>query len=323
MADIAQNSETLRTTLRGLRLEGAIFFRAEYTENWAYESPTSVELASILAPGRDRLILFHVVASGACTITLETGERQKARGGDVIVLPYGHQHVVQGEEPADETPPITSLMEPPPWESLPVVRHGGGGSRTDLVCGFLVSDDPLFDPVLAALPDVFVVRPSGAAAQWVTASVDYAMDGGPSGTARPRLAELLVIEILQTHLATAPASDQGWLAALRDPVLAPALGALHRRPGRRWTVGDLAAEAAASRSTLDQRFRDLLGRSPMRYLTDWRMHIAKDLLVNSDLTVGAIADSVGYDAVEAFSRAFRRLHGLPPSDWKALQDRDA
>lgn len=61
----------------------------------------------------------------------------------------------------------------------------------------------------------------------------------------------------------------------------------------------------------------------MRYLTDWRMHIAKDLLVNSDLTVGAIADSVGYDAVEAFSRAFRRLHGLPPSDWKALQDRDA
>jgi len=319
MADIAPDNETLRTALESLRLEGAIFFRAEYTEDWAYESPTAAELAAVLAPGRDRLILFHIVASGACTIVLEDGQRQAAHFGDVIVLPYGHQHVVHGEDPANEIPPITSLMDPPPWESLPVVRHGGGGPRTDLVCGYLVSDDPLFDPGLAALPDVFVVRPSGPAAQWVRASINYAMDGGPSDDTKPRLAELLVKEVLQTHLATAPAADQGWLAALRDPVLAPALAAVHRHPGRRWTVGDLAEEAAASRSTLDQRFRDLLGRSPMRYLTDWRMHIAKDLLANTDLTVGAIADRVGYDAVEAFSRAFRRLHGLPPADWKAQQ----
>lgn len=314
--EIATENEALHSALENLRLEGAIFFRAEYTEDWAYESPTARELAGILTPGHDRLILFHIVARGSCTILLDDGQEQRAETGDVIVLPYGDQHIMHGRCRAEWVPPIATLMDNPPWETLPIVRHGGGGDRTDVICGYLVSDDPLFDERLAALPSVFVVQPAGAASKWVEASIEYAVDG-PSIETTPRLAELLLIEVLHMHLATAPAADQGWLAALRDPVLAPALAVLHRHPERRWTVADLADVAAASRSTLDQRFRDLLGRPPMRYLTDWRMHVAKDLLAHTSLTVGAVADRVGYDAVEAFSRAFRRFHGLSPADWRA------
>jgi transcriptional regulator GlxA family with amidase domain len=122
-------------------------------------------------------------------------------------------------------------------------------------------------------------------------------------------------------LTTAPAADRGWLAALRDPVLAPALAQLHREPERRWTVADLAASAYVSRSLLDARFRDFLGRSPIRYLTDWRLHVAKDLLATTTLTVNVVAHRVGYESEEASSRAFRRAFGRAfgraPTHWRA------
>ena len=127
---------------------------------------------------------------------------------------------------------------------------------------------------------------------------------------------MVLAEVLRIHLSSAPAADRGWLAALRDPVLAPALAELHRAPERRWTVADLASEANVSKSVLDERFRKVLGRSPIRYLTDWRLHIAKELLATTDLGVATVARRVGYDADEAFSRAFKRAFGLAPAHWR-------
>ena len=128
--------------------------------------------------------------------------------------------------------------------------------------------------------------------------------------------ELVLIEVLRAHLAMAPTADRGWLAALRDPVLAPALALLHRSPEHPWTVAELASGAAVSRSLLDARFRQLLDRSPIRYLTEWRMHLAEDLLATTDLTIFDIARRVGYVSEEAFSRAFKRERGSPPSHWR-------
>jgi transcriptional regulator GlxA family with amidase domain len=113
------------------------------------------------------------------------------------------------------------------------------------------------------------------------------------------------------------AVDRGWLAALHDPLLQPALAALHADPQRKWTVTDLARVTTTSRSGLDERFRQVLGLSPIRYLTEWRMHLAEDLLASTDLGVAAVARRVGYDAEEAFSRAFKREHGDSPSMWRA------
>ena len=128
--------------------------------------------------------------------------------------------------------------------------------------------------------------------------------------------ELLLIEILKLHLANAPATDHGWAKAIRDPVLAPALAAIHGAPERKWSVATLAAEASVSISLLDERFREVLGLAPIRYLTGWRMHIAEDLLRSSDLSVAAVARHVGYDSEEAFSRAFKRVQGQAPSVWR-------
>lgn len=316
----ADHAGALHAALENLRLDGAIFFRAEFTESWAYQSPPA-ELAGLLRPGAQRLIMFHIVAAGTCWISLEDGDRHWARRGDVIVLPYGDQHYVGGMEPA-ECVPIVTLLTPPPWDAMPVLKYGEGGERTDVVCGYLHSEDPLFDPVLRAFPAVFVVRPpDGPAATWVESSITYALDNTSAALPAPpsstRLPELLLVEILRLHLASAPAIDRGWISALRDPILGPAMAQMHAAPERKWTVAELAATAAVSRSVLDDRFRQQLGRSPIRYLTEWRMHLAEDLLATTSQGVASIARRVGYDSEEAFSRAFKRGHGSPPSAWRA------
>ena len=317
--DAVTETPELTDALEQVRLEGAIFFRAEFTENWAFEAaPPSA--AGMLRPGAERLLYFHIIADGECWTSLPDGERFWARKGDVVVLPYGDLHFMGGVEPA-ECVPVLTLFDPPPWETLPHLRHGAGGALTDIVCGWLHSDDPLFDPAMAALPPVFVVRPSEAAQHWVDASVRYALDvtteRKTAELPSTRLSELLVIEVLRIHLASAPSSDRGWIAALRDPVLAPAMAQLHAHPERKWTVAELASNASVSRSLLDERFRRVLGRPPIRYLADWRMHVARGLLANTDLAVMQVARRVGYDSVEAFSRAFKRAYGRAPSAWRA------
>jgi len=310
-------AQPLHDALERLRLKGAIYLRAEYTEAWALGGLGGPAFANLLHPGADRLIFFHVVASGRCWVSLADDERHWASAGDVIVLPYGDQFTMGGAEPTEPVP-ITSVLAPPPWEYMPIIRHGQGGSRTDVVCGCLHSDDVLFDPALRALPPLFVVRPPGGpAARWVEANISFALEqSGDRGLPSTRLPELLLVEILRLHLSTAPAADRGWLAALRDPVLAPALARLHAEPSRRWSVTELAAAAVVSRSALDSRFRQLLGISPIRYLTDWRMHIAREMLATTETTIIAIARRVGYESEEAFSRAFKRFQGCAPSVWR-------
>src|SRR4051794_6842506 len=308
--DAAQHDPFHDVLLR-LRLQGAIFLRAEYRDPWSYESLTGQATAQILRPGTDRVILFHVVVRGTCWAQVTGGERHWASAGDVIVLPYGDQHRMGGLNDS-EAVPLQTIMEAPPWRRMPVIRHGRDGNQTDVVCGFLHSEDALFDPRLRVFPPVFVVRPPpGPAADWVRANIDYALaqaDASPLGpdSIPTRLPEMLLVEVLRLHLATAPALDSGWVAALHDPVLNPALAALHAAPAHKWTVSELARSATVSRSLLDERFRQVLGRSPIRYLTEWRLHLARELLASTDLGVGVVARRIGYDAEEAFSRAFKR-----------------
>jgi AraC-like DNA-binding protein len=316
----------LSDALDRLRLSGAIFLRGEYTEGWGYESLPSQDAAAVLAPEAPQVVLFHVVATGRCWIDVEGQDRLWANAGDLVVLPYNDQHRMGGSQPA-ECVSISTLIQPPPWESMPVIQHGEGGAPTELICGYLACDDPLFDPRMRVFPPAFVVSPPpGPARDWLRASIDYAAQqqqrvSDQRFEAPTSIPQLVLLEALKLHLASAPAVDGGWINAMRDPVLAPALAALHAEPGRKWTVAELAGESSVSVSLLDERFRDVLGLAPIRYLTAWRMHVAEDLLRSTDLGVVAIARRVGYDSEEAFSRAFKRQHGQAPSVWRVQRPR--
>jgi AraC-like DNA-binding protein len=316
----------LGDALSRLRLTGAIFLRGEYTEAWGYESLPAADAAAVLAPDAAQVVLFHVVATGRCWVEVDGLERHWANAGDVVVLPYNDQHRMGGTQPA-ECVSVAELIDPPPWTTMPVIRHGAGGQPTTVICGYLACDDPLFDRRMRVFPPLFVVTPPpGPARDWVRSSIEYAVqqtvqDADGRFASPTSIPELLLLEVLKLHLASAPAADRGWVQAMRDPVLAPALAALHAEPDRKWTVAELAREANASTSLLDERFRDVLGLAPIRYLAGWRMHLAEDLLRSTDHSVVAVARCVGYDSEEAFSRAFKRAHGQAPSVWRVQRPR--
>jgi AraC-like DNA-binding protein len=191
-----------------------------------------------------------------------------------------------------------------------------------VVCGYLYCDAPIFEPVVNALPPVFTVRPPrGPAADWVNASIQYALDASgppsPNASLALRLPELLFLEVLRLYVQTGPPQLGGWLAALHDPIVGPALRDLHREPSRGWTLDELARRSACSRSTLTERFSRLVGRAPMQYLAEWRLRLAADLLQETTLGVSAVAYRVGYESEAAFNRAFKRAIGKPPAQWRA------
>ncbi|GAA3641847.1 AraC family transcriptional regulator [Microlunatus ginsengisoli] len=304
-----------------VRLSGAIFFRADFHAPWGYWSPPTVELERALPPGRGSLVMFHIVVEGTFWITMQDGTRALAVPGDVVVMPYADAHTMRSADDTDLVS-IASLLPPMPWTEFPRIDYGGDGAPTALVCGFLRGDAVLFDPVLRALPSMFVVHPTGPAASWVCASVDYAMHATGAlprvGSQDQRLSELVFTEVLRIFLTECDALElTGWLAALRDPVVGPAIALIHAAPARAWTVEGLARAAMTSKTVLVERFNSLLGRPPIRYLTEWRLRLASGLLRTTTFSVAEVGAQVGYSSEEAFSRAFKRALGAAPTRWRS------
>ena len=128
-----------------------------------------------------------------------------------------------------------------------------------------------------------------------------------------RLADVVVARLVRTWAESRRDDTRGWLAVIRDPSIGRALAAVHRRPGDAWSVETLADAAALSRSTFSDRFRSVMGVPPAQYLARWRMHLACAWLQDDRLTVAEVSSRLGYDSEPSFSRAFKRLVGLPPS----------
>jgi len=311
------NLDLLTDVLRRVHLASAFFLRGEFSAPWGFVSTDAATLAQVVAPGARHLVLMHLAVEGSFHIRLDSGESAFAQPGDAVLLPYCDTHWMMFPEGARPVP-IVELLPAPPWKELPVVcKSGGGGVPTRILCGYLHCEDLLFNPVLRALPRLIHVRASpGPAAEWRQASLRYVLEQTRENALLRRLPELVLADCLRQYAESLPADQSGWLAALRDPVLAKALVLLHAQPEHPWTVTQLARRAAVSRSVLAERFTVALGVSPMRYLTQWRLQLAADLLRSTPLGMAALAARVGYDSESAFSRAFKRHLGASPAAWR-------
>ena len=311
------NLDLLSDVLRRMRLSSAIFLQGDFAAPWGFTSTDQATLAQVLAPGATRLVLLHLAVEGSFYIELSGGQSALVHAGDAVLLPYCDVHSMlfpSGTEPV----PIVDLLPPPPWNELPVVCRGGGsGAPTRVLCGYLNCDDLLFSPVLQALPRLIHLRAKpGPAAQWREASLRYVVEHATDDALLQRLPELVLADCLRQYAEGLPEAQTGWLAALRDPVLAKALTLLHAQPGHPWTVEALARRTAVSRSVLAERFAKKLGMAPMRYLAQWRLQVAADLLRGDSIGIAALAARVGYESEAAFSRAFKRHLGVSPAAWR-------
>jgi AraC-like DNA-binding protein len=199
-------------------------------------------------------------------------------------------------------------------------REGAPSAR--LVCGFLACDARPFNPLLENLPAVMQARSardnSGDwLAQFIRAAVSESAErrSGSEGILA-KLSELMFIEVVRRHLETMPPEQAGWLAGLRDHFVGKALSLMHGNPAHGWTIEELGRKVGLSRSVLAERFTDLLGMPPMQYLARWRMQIAARILSDASANIASIAEEIGYESEAAFSRAFKKLVGVPPSVWR-------
>jgi AraC-like DNA-binding protein len=315
--------DALSETLRVVQLVGAIFINARFTAPWCYQSPSADKAAPLLEPGAERVVIFHMIMEGECFVEMENQPPVRLVAGDAVIFPEGDAHRMTSEPGL--APASGGRLEEVLSRRPRQLAYGGGGPATRLVCGYLACDTRLARLLLAGLPPLVRVNVRGSnAGIWLEASIRYALaearsprPGGAGVLAK--LAEVLFIEVLRLYMNEQGEGRTGWLAGVGDKIVGSALHCLHKNPAHPWTLEELAREANTSRSVLAERFRDLVGHSPMQYLTQWRMLLAANLLRRSNAPLARVAEEVGYQTDTAFSRAFRREFGLPPVAWRRNQ----
>lgn len=297
--------DPLSDLLRVAEVRGTLFSRARLGTPFGVSTTGSEEAA-----------IFHVLTRGAAT--LRTGEEAHAlRAGDLVVLPHGDPHeLVEGEA---LVVPLRTLPTVSSERALPCVVGGGPGDATEILCGTFRFGPAGRRWLLPLLPRALVVRRGdGHAAAFLEATLrllEHEAVGASPGSDLlvARLSDVLLVHVLR---AFAERGDAGWLAALADPHLGPLMRRVHQEPGGDWTADRMARAAGLSRTVLFQRFDATMGRTPADWLLDWRMTLAAEALRAGDEPVASLAGRLGYSSEASFSRAFRRVHGLPPATFR-------
>lgn len=313
--------DALSEILRAVRLDGSVFIDAHFTSPWHVVSPAEFDRRNLAQENLRHQSLFHLVTEGSCWIQTASGEKRTVKAGEVILLPYADEHHV-GNGPAEQCIDVTRLYQVGPLDGVSLIRYGGGGELTRIVCGWVKSSEVAFSPFFRTLPELIIERTADNpfAAQLLSTITQIL---GEVDSSRPgsrlllgRLMELLFIEVLRRHISRLPEGTKGWFGALNDPIVGRALQLIHRDPGYGWTMDALAKLVGASRSVLAERFKSLLGRPPMDYVTNWRIQVAGERIRAGQASIAQIASDVGYDSEAAFNRAFKRVVGLPPGQWR-------
>jgi AraC-like DNA-binding protein len=292
------------------RVSGAVMAQLIAYEPWG--------LAVDPVPGA----VFHAVVAGSCWLRMSGRAPQHLMPGDVVLLPTNTPHeLVSSVDARTDSLARFETDTPRTPDSDMVIQGPGAGTR--LLCAAYDYDHEVAHPLMSQLPPLLCIPAGmpgddgGVAATLRLLALE--LDARPPGSraAVGRLIDVMLIHVMRAWLRMQEddATD-GWLLALRDPVVARAMTAIHQRPSEPWTIESLAREVSVSRATLGRRFARLVGETPPEYLTRWRMDLAAQRLRDSDDTVAAIAAAVGYRSEYSFSRAFTRHRGLAPGRYR-------
>jgi AraC-like DNA-binding protein len=321
--------DALSEVLKSVRLEGALYINAEFTAPWCLRGKFGKTSVRERLAGAEHVVGFHFLTDGRCKVKLVDGvEVLEAFAGDLVLFPQDDRHLMGSDlhiAPLDSEDADCGDLAAN--ADLIQLRHGGGGAITRFVCGYLACSRSLCRPLLDALPRVLRIpvgdgQASAQVRELLRMGVRESRDSRPgAGSTLAKLAELLFVEALRRHVEGLPAQGKGFLAGVRDRHVGRALALLHGEPDRTWTVDKLAREVALSRSALAERFAELVGETPIQYLTRWRLALAARLLSVGREGVARVAERSGYESETAFSRAFKREFGMPPAAWRKAGSR--
>ena len=303
------------------RLLGGVYMHAEYSAPWCMNSQLSMEAFAPFVPNAPAMIAYHYLLEGE--ISAQYGDQAPIHltAGEAILFPRSDAHLIGSDL---TLPPVSAddVIKPPTGEGLYTIRHGGGGEKAVFICGFLGCDVTDSNPVISSLPEMLTVRfDEPGLDHWVRSSFALAAEQVKtlipgSSQSLSRLSELLLVEAVSAYANQLPTGELGWVAGLKDQVVSKALALLHSQFKKSWTLEELARSVGASKTSLVNKFNAIVGDSPMQYLTNWRLNSAARQLDQTTLSIAEIANNVGYQSTEAFSRAFRRRYNAPPAAWR-------
>lgn len=312
--DIPVSADPLGQALYSLRLNGLIYTRSELIAPWGIEMPPM--------PGK---MMFHIVTKGGCWLGCKNGESIYLQPGELALIPKGEGHRISHSESQNCEPffdiPVIKISE-----RFEFMRYGGqlGDNRagsheeTRLTCGVLGFDHLAAHKLISELPSIIHIKnEQGELPSQLQALIQLmeqeATTLSPGGeTVIAHLADIIVIQAIRHWIGQTTDGCKGWLSGLKDPKLGKALAAIHAHPEYNWTVDRLAEQAGMSRSNFSACFTEVIGTSAKHYLTEWRMNLARVKIMQSQTTLTELAEELGYQSEAAFSRAYKRVFGVPP-----------
>ncbi|WP_306411273.1 AraC family transcriptional regulator [Ectorhizobium quercum] len=295
--------------LMGMRLVGLDYGRIEAAP------PFGIAFGEI--EGRAQ---FHFVARGPVHLRTPGGTFHRLDTGDAVLLPRGGAHALVSD-PDIQCRDVRSLDAAPLCAAVSAIKACNGEACADgraiVFSGCMEFDLGGLHPLVALMPEIMFVGTLIDRYPEILPMLE-AMEreakGARAGFAGilSRLADVVAALIVRAWVECGCGDATGWIAALRDPRLGRVIVAIHNAPGHDWTLTELADRMGASRSVFAERFLDVTGITPLRYLTELRMRLAAQWIAKERMPIETVALRLGYGSQAAFSRAFKRITGHPP-----------
>ena len=302
--------DVLADIMQSIRLQSTLYCLANMSAPWGF----------LVSPRK--VASFHVVTGGTCWLTVEGIDKPVLlTEGDLVILPHGHAHTMT-DHPGTPVTRLEDLVRKRPGEQDGKFYSMGQGAVTTLVCGGLQLEDDTTNPLYSILPAFLHMKSQhGQSNPWLQAIVQLvkaeASANRPAAeTVITRLSEILFIQAVRDYMRTADHGNGGWFNALKDPQIGQALALIQRQPGESWSVESLANRVSLSRSAFSAKFKELVGESPMQYVTRVRLTKAAAMLRTRPSTLIEVALSIGYDSEVAFSKAFKRYFKIAPGSYR-------
>ncbi len=301
--------------LSKIQVRSAVYCLSELGSPWGFR-----------VEGRN-VAKFHLVLDGAAWLMIDAHDPRWLQAGDLVILPRGHMHSMR-DDPASRVEALDRILIDHPVDSGGRMNYGGEGNLTRLLCGGFALHETAPDYLMASLPDVIHVDArSERAGSWVEAvfamlqdEADQSLPGAKAIFAK--LADVFLTQALRSFLAeTARTGLVDVTPSLTDPAVAEAVHLINADLASDWSVGQLAYRVGMSRSAFSERFRELIGESPMKYVTRLRIALGAGFLATTQRSIASIAAECGYDTDSSFSKAFKREFGMTPGEYRETASR--